>query len=66
MVIFKVTLRDLLLSIPHNLVYVIFAIGINEEGNSIIFVTLPGCKLAVSLALHVNVCGVTRRKKQGK
>jgi len=37
MMIFKVTLHHLLFSIPHNLVYVIFAIGINEEGNSLIF-----------------------------
>lgn len=66
MMIFKVTLRSLLFSIPHNLVCVIFATGINEEGNSLIFIILPGCKLAVSLALHVNVCGMTGGKKQGK
>lgn len=42
----------------------IFAIGIDEKGNSLIFVTVPGCKLAVSLGLHVNVCGMTGEKRK--
>lgn len=52
MIIFKVTLHNLLFTIPHNLVYVIFAIGVNEEGNSSVFETVPGCKLTVPLTFH--------------
>lgn len=52
MIVFKVTLHNLLFTISHNLVYVVFAIEVNEEGNSSIFEILSGCKLTVPLTLH--------------
>lgn len=53
MIISKVSLHNLLFTIPHNLVYITFAIEVNEEeGNSSIFETVSGCKLTVPFILH--------------
>lgn len=53
MIIFKVTLHNLLFRVPHNLISITFAIEVNEEErNSSIFETVSGCKLTVPFILH--------------
>lgn len=52
-----------LFTIPHVLVYVIFAIGIQWGRKQFILCILPGFNLAISLALCVNVCGTTGARK---
>lgn len=66
MIIIKVTLRNLQFTISHYLVYVIFAIGVSEEGNSSIFETVSVCKLTVPLALHSTCMWNDQGKKARK
>lgn len=63
MIIFKVTLHNLLFTISNNLVYVIISIGVNEEGNSSVFKTVSACKLTVPLALHSTCLWNDQREK---